>query len=186
MKTGAVILAGGTFAVACTVQTILPYGGGPQAGTASQIVGAGGGIVTADDGTTLLIPPMALASDVTITIGLDPSPAPLTEARALTPAHVFGPEGQTFLLPVCVTLAFEPGLLPEGATEANVVLYTTLPEAGGYEPLPTMATDPDHVTGMTTHFSTVMAAYGEVLEVDAGMDGDTCDGSAIDAGEAGM
>jgi hypothetical protein len=186
VKTGAVILAGGTFAVACTLQTILPYGGGPQAGTASQIVGAGGGIVTADDGTTLLIPPMALASDVTITIGLDPSPAPLTQARELAPAHVFGPEGQTFLLPVCVTLAFEPGLLPEGTTQANVVLYAMLPDAGRYAPLPTMAADPTHVTGMTTQLSETMAAVGDVLEVDAGPDGDTCDGSAIEAGEAGL
>ena len=186
MRKAAVILGGGVFAAACTVQTILPYGSGPPAGTASQVVGAGGGVVTADDGTTLLIPPMALMNDVTITINLDPSPPPLTQARQLAPAHVFGPEGQTFLLPVCVTLAFEPGLLPAGATEANVVLYATVPDAGGYEPLPTMSADGMHVTGMTTQLSETMAAYGDVLEVDAGPDGDTCDGSDIDAGEAGM
>jgi hypothetical protein len=186
VRKGAVILGGAAFVVACTVQTILPYGGAPQPGSASQVVGAGGGIVTANDGTTLLIPPMALAGDVTITIGLDPTPPPLTQARSLTPAHVFGPEGQTFLLPVCVTLSYEPGLLPEGATQSNVVVYATVPDAGGYEPLPTMATDGMHVTGMTKELSEMMAAYGDVLEVDAGLDGDTCDGSDIDSGEAGM
>ena len=186
MKKGAVILGGGVFAVACTVQTILPYGGAPPAGTASQIVGAGGGIVTANDGTSLLIPPMALMNDVTITIDLDPTPPPLAQARSLTSGHVFGPEGQTFLLPVCVTMSYEPGLLPEGVTQANVVLYATVPDAGGYEPLPTMATDATQVTGMTMQLSEVTAAYGDVLEVDAGPDGDTCDASDIDAGEAGM
>jgi hypothetical protein len=186
VKTGAVILGGGALLFACTVQTILPYGGGAPSGTASQVVGAGGGIVTANDGTTLLIPPKALAGDVTITIGLDPAPPPLTEARSLTPTHVFGPEGQTFLLPVCVTLSYEPALLPSGASPSNVVVYATVPDAGSYAPLPTMATNGMQVTGMTTQLSEMTVGYGDVLEVDAGLDGDTCDGSDIEAGEAGM
>ena len=54
--------AGGVLlvATACTVQTIFPFGSAPSPGSASQIVGAGGGIVTANDGTTLFIPPQAL------------------------------------------------------------------------------------------------------------------------------
>ena len=183
VRKGAVILGGGALLVACTLQTILPYGGGPQPGAASQVVGASGGIVTANDGTMVLIPPMALAADVTITIGLDPSPVPLVGPQVLTPAHVFGPEGQTFAVPVCVTLSFEPELLPKGATEANVVLYSTMLDAGGYEPLESMAADATHVTGMTSHFSTIMAGYGSVTEVDAGADGASCDGSIIEAGE---
>jgi len=185
VRKGAVIVGGGALLLACTVQTILPYGGAPQAGTASQVVGASGGILTTDDGTVLLIPPLALTGDVTITIGLDPSPPPLLGPQVLTPAHVFGPDGQTFALPVCVTLAFEPALLPKGGTEENVVLYSTVPDGGVYAPLPTMAADPTHVTGMTTHFSTIMAGYGSVTEVDAGPDAETCDGSDIEAGEAG-
>jgi len=186
VKAGAIILGGGALLVACTIQTIYPYGGGPSAGTASQVVGAGGAIVTTTDGTMLVIPPMALSSDVTITIDLDPSPPPLTGAHGLAPPHVFGPEGQMFAIPVCVTLSFEPGLLPDGTTEENVVLYTTLPEAGVYGPLETLAAGPTQATGMTNHFSTILPAYGAQQELDAGKDADYCDADDIDSGDAGM
>jgi hypothetical protein len=186
VRTRVLILAGGALLAACTIQTIYPYGSGPQDGTAYEVVGAGGGIVTTSDGTTLLIPPMALTTDVTITIGLDPTPPLITQARAVTSGHVFGPQGQTFLLPVCITLSFEPEQLPAGTTEANVVLYETPPDGGVYEALPTIPASPTQVTGMTTVLSEVIGAYGSTLELDAGADADECDGSDIDAGEAGM
>jgi ZU5 domain len=186
VRKGVVILGAGALLFACTIQTIYPYGSGPAAGTASQVVGAAGGILTTNDGTTLLIPPMALANDTTITIGLDPTAPPLTGAHALATPHVFGPEGQTFAIPVCVTLSFEPGLLPEGMTEQNVVLYTTLEDAGPYGPLLSLATSETEVTGMTNHFSSIVPAYGAALELDAGADADYCDGSDIDSGDAGM
>ncbi|HEX3344149.1 MAG TPA: hypothetical protein VHS09_06225 [Polyangiaceae bacterium] len=186
MRKGAVVLAGGVLGVACTVTTINPYGVGPFPGTASQIVGAGGGIVTANDGTTLLIPPGALTADVTVTIGIDPSPAPLRIAQTLTYGHVFGPAGQTFAVPVCVTLAYEPGLLPAGAVPTDVDVYAEHGDAGTYAVLPTLGTDPTHVTGMTTQLAEMVVGYGDVPEVDAGPDGDVCDGSDIEAGEAGL
>lgn len=163
-----VLLALAAVAVGCTIQTIFPYGTGPAAGTASQLVGAGGGVVTANDGTSVLIPPNALASDVTITIGLEPDASPLTGATSVTVPHVFGPPGQVFALPVCVTMSFEPGLLPQGTTEQHVVLYAQAPEdaGGGYVPLPTFAADPTHVTGMTTELSTMTAGYGDAGELD--------------------
>jgi hypothetical protein len=183
-----VLLFFAAVAVACSVQTIFPYGLSPSPGTASQLVGAAGGVVTANDGTSVLIPPNALASDVTITIGLDPDASPLEGAVAVTAAHVFGPAGQTFAVPVCITLAFEPGLLPSGVSEQNVVLYAlpvppsadagdAEPDAGppltGYQPLPTFAAGASLVTGMTQQFSTVLAGYGSALEL------------AGDAGDAG-
>ncbi len=180
------ILAGGALLGACTLQTIYPYGSGPQDGTAYQVVGAGGGIVTTSDGTTLLIPPAALTTDVTITIGLDPTPPALTPARAVTSGHVFGPAGQTFAVPVCITLSFEPEQLPAGTTEADVVLYQTLPDGGPYTPIPTIPASPTQITGMTTVFAEVAGGYGTALELDAGADADECDGSDIEAGEAGM
>ncbi|HEY3818738.1 MAG TPA: hypothetical protein VGL81_16320 [Polyangiaceae bacterium] len=186
MRKGALILASGMVGVACSVTTINPYGEPPFPGTASQVVGAGGGIVTTNDGTTLLIPPNALSADVTITIGLDATPPELSVAQTVTSGHVFGPAGQTFAVPVCITLSFEPRLLPEGGTEENVVLYQTRVPGPGYGLLETMATDRTHVTGMTTSLSEVVAAFGQAREVDAGPDGDTCDGSDIEAGEAGM
>jgi len=186
VRKGAVFLAGGVLGVACTVTTINPYGVPPFPGTASQLVGAGGGILTTNDGTTLLIPAGALTADVTITIGLDPTPPPVAGARTLTSGHLFGPAGQTFAVPVCVTLSYEPGLLPAGGTQANVVLYSVVDDAGEYGALPTMAADPTQVTAMTTQLSEVVAGFGAATEVDAGPDSDTCDANEIEAGEAGM
>jgi hypothetical protein len=186
VKTGAVILGAGALLAACTLQTIYPYGSEPQNGTAYQVVGAGGGIVTAVDGTTLLIPPTALTSDVTITIALDPAPPSIQNVQSLTSGHVFGPPGQTFAVPVCITLSFEPELLPKGASEENVVLYATPPDGGPYAPIQTIPASPTQVTGMTSVLSEVVGGYGSSDELDAGAFANECDGSDIDAGEAGM
>jgi ZU5 domain len=165
---------------ACTVQTIFPFGTAPLPGSASQMVGAAGGLVTANDGTTLLIPPQALSGDVTITIALDPDTAELPNPRALGAAHLLGPPGQAFTKPVCVTVSFEPALLPPGTTETNVVLYATQ-EDGGYAPVTTLTADPTHVTGMVSVFSTVVAAYGSAEEADAS--DANCDANQLDGGE---
>jgi hypothetical protein len=174
------ILGGAAIAVACTVQTIFPYGTAPLPGSATQTVGAGGGLVTANDGTTLFIPPEALNGNVTISVALDPDTAELSQARALGPAHVLGPAGQTFAKPVCVTLSFEPALLPQGTTETSVVLYAAQ-EDGGYAPVPTLTSDPTHVTGLVSQFSTIVAAYGSAQEVDAS--DANCDANELDGGE---
>jgi hypothetical protein len=173
------ILAGIAGVVACTVQTIFPYGTGPLPGSGSAIVGAGGGLVTANDGTTLFIPPGALIGDVTVTVGLAPAAADIPQARALAAAHLFGPPGLAFAKPACVTLSFEPALLPEGTTETSVVLYAAVGDAGDYAPLPTLTTDPTHVTGITSQLGTIVAAYGSAQEVDAS--DASCDASVLDA-----
>jgi hypothetical protein len=173
--------------VAC-VPTILLQNG-PPAGGASQVVDQTGGVVTTNEGTTLVIPPGALTAQTTITITLRPDAAAPAGVTPVTAAHQFGPEGQTFLVPVCITLAFEPELLPAGTTEQGVVLYSA-PQDGGpndYQPLETSAVDRSHVIGMTTHFSNVVAAYGGAQELppDAGVVGcDAGDGgdSAADGG----
>jgi hypothetical protein len=175
------VAVGALVAVACTVETIQPYGSGQLAGTASAIVGAAGGIVSADDGTTVFIPPGALSGDVTITIGLDATVPDVTLVHPVTASHVFGPVGQTFAVPVCVTLSFEPGLLPQGTTENNVVLFTEVLDAGSYDAIPTLSGGPTQVMGLTTQFSTMFAAYGQVLEIapdasDANCDVDQLDG----------
>jgi hypothetical protein len=181
VKKGLAVVAGAAIVVACSVQTIFPNGTAPSPGSASQIVGAGGGIVTTNDGTSLFIPPGALTADVTISIAIDSSAAEPTPARALGAAHVFGPEGKTFLQPVCITLSFEPAMLPQGTSEANVVVYATVPDAGGYEPLTTVPSDPAHVTGMTTQFATVVAAYGSALEIAPDASDVSCDANQLDA-----
>lgn len=195
-------------AAACSIQTIFPYGTGTPPGTASALVGPAGGTVTANDGTSIEIPPNALSTSVTITIGLAPDAGPLQGATALAVPHVFGPEGTTFAVPACITMTFEPGLLPAGGTEQNVVLYQlALPEeadggeagtagdagdagepdaaaaATGYQPLPTYAVDTATVTGMTKELSTAVVGFGSAVELpnDAGEAG--CGDATPDAVE---
>lgn len=155
--------------LAC-VQTVFPVG--PANGSASGVIGPGGGQIMTDEGTIVTVPPDALDASVTVAVALNASPPPITQAIALTSAHTLTPEGQTFGVPVCVTLSYEPELLPAGMTGQNVFLYTASQDSGAYVPLPTLALDPTHVMGMTTHFSNVLAAYGgdggQELPPDAG------------------
>jgi hypothetical protein len=178
----------GAFAIAALLASCVPTinaNRGTPAGGASQVVDATGGTVTTNEGTTLVIPPKALSSQVTITIALDPAPVPITQATAVTAAHVFGPDGITFKVPVCITLAFEPELLPQGVTENDVVLYAAPTGSGAYQPLPTSAVDATHVMGTTSQFATtVFAAYGAAAEIPADAAGaPSCD--AGDGGDAG-
>ena len=171
----------GVAAVVACVQTILPLG--PTPGTANEVIGPAGGTLSTSEGTTLVVPPDALDENENITIALNPSAPPLTQATPLTAAHVFGPEGLTFATPVCMTLAYEPQLLPDGATGQSVFLYSAPYDSSVYEPMPTMPVDPTHVMGMTTHFSNVVAGYGGggvELAADAGC----VTGEAGEAGEA--
>jgi hypothetical protein len=139
---------------------------GPAPGRASQIVDSTGATVSTDDGTSVVIPPLALKTPVTITIDLAPD-APLpSQATSVTTPHVFGPAETPFHYPVCLTLAFEPEILPKGFDEGSVVLYAAYPAgSSSYVELPTYAVDARHVMAMTSQFSmTVVAAYGGARE----------------------
>jgi hypothetical protein len=177
---GVAVLVG----VACSIQTIFPGGTESPPGSASQLVGAGGAVVSANDGTSVFVPPNAVSTDITVTIGLGGVPEHLPKATPLAASHVFGPQWQTFARPVCITASFEPGLLPEGGTENNVVLYVSGGDAQPFVPLPTMASGPTQVTGMTSVLQgPVVVAYGEQEESDAGEF--NCDASQLDAAEEG-
>lgn len=121
-------------------------------GLTSQVVGASGGTVTSDDGTSVYIPPGALTEDVTITIAENPYAPTLTQAQSLAVAHIFGPEGQKFLKAVSVTLEFDPASLPPGATEKGVSVYSAPKDSSFYQTLETSVSDSTHVTALTTDF----------------------------------
>src|SRR5579863_2275610 len=91
-----------------------------DAGATMQVVGASGGTVSADDGTTVDIPAGALTEDVTITISANPFAPAMTQATSLAVAHQFGPEGQHFLKPISVTVPFLISSLPPGAHAQSV------------------------------------------------------------------
>jgi hypothetical protein len=108
---------------------------------------------------------------VTITIALNPSAPPLTQAESLATAHAFGPEGQQFLVPIQVTLGFEN--LPPGVPESAIVVYAAPQGSSDYQPLPTTVADSSHVTAQTTHFSNhcPAAPYGDAGPADGGDSG---------------
>jgi hypothetical protein len=141
-------------AVFCTACSPASNGFDPRmdGGLTSQVVGASGGTVTSDDGTSVVIPPGALTQDVTITIAANPYAPTLTQAQSLSVAHLFGPEGQKFLKPVTVTLEFDPASLPPGATEQGVAVYTAPMNSNFYQTLQTSVGDSTHVIAQTTEF----------------------------------
>jgi hypothetical protein len=141
-----------SFVAACAPNEGNFYEPRADAGTTSQLVGPSGGTVTADDGTTVVIPAGALTQDVTITITPNPFAATLTQAQPLAVQHLFGPEGQHFLKTVSVTLAFDPANLPPGAKATDVAVYSAPSDSNFYQPLRTMLADSTHVTGLTTDF----------------------------------
>jgi hypothetical protein len=123
-----------------------------DAGATMQVVGASGGTVSADDGTTVDIPAGALTEDVTITISANPFAPAMTQATSLAVAHQFGPEGQHFLKPISVTVPFLISSLPPGAHAQSVSVYTAASNSTSYVALPTTVTDATHVTATTTSF----------------------------------
>src|SRR5688572_23587576 len=76
------------------------------------LIGPSGGTVTGSDGTRIEVPAGAVAQGTSITIG----PSPVSAPQAVGDAFLFGPEGQTFSVPVQVVLPFSPARLAMGAT----------------------------------------------------------------------
>jgi hypothetical protein len=87
-------------------------------------VDASGGTVTVaatDDlaiaGTSITIPPHALASATTISIGIAAGASPRAGATAIGPLIDFEPSGTTFAIPVTITV---PATLPSGVSATRV------------------------------------------------------------------
>jgi hypothetical protein len=141
--------------------------------TRSAVVGATGGSVS-NGGSSVTIPAGALPGNVTITNTETPeAPAP-SGAAVVGTAYTFGPEGQTFAVPVTVTLAFDPSKLPAGHTAADIVVFTAPVGSTQFTSLGGTLVDATHIAAQTTHFS--------VFEPGVAM-GST-DGGAVDAGPA--
>jgi O-glycosyl hydrolase len=129
-----------------------PLGNGAQ--LASEFIGPNGGIVTLPDGSSVSVPPGALDQEVTLSMqSVTGVPVPaIGTSVGLT--YRVGPEGQTFDMPVTVTLAFDPTEIPSGKSAKDIVVYTAPREATDYyTPLPTTLVDSLHVAVTTTHFS---------------------------------
>lgn len=128
-------------------------------GTKSTLISAaGGGSLALSDGTSISIPPGALASDTTIALSNAPSaPAP-AQVTAVGPVVLLGPEGTTFSSAATVTLPFDPARLPAGASTSQVRIYTAPAGSSSYVLLGGSLADATHVAARTMHFSVFVAA----------------------------
>ena len=154
----------------------------------SQQIGAAGGSVTLPDGTGVTIPAGALPTGTTIdvTVQADPSApsVPASLGTSVGAIYLFQPEGQQFLKPVTITLAFDPSQIPADRSTADIVDFTSPGGTPSYASLPTTRVDASHVAAQTTHFS------GHGAGLPAVSDGGANDGgpeasvdATVDAGE---
>ena len=132
-------------------------GGGDGAGgagattTSTTVVGAAGGTVAGPNGVTLVIPPGALAGNVTITIeqtasGAPAPPASLTLAGAM---YAFTPHGTTFAVPVTMRLPFDRAMVPAGS---RPTLFKTDAQ-NQWQQVAGVTVDGDTVSAQVTGFS---------------------------------
>jgi hypothetical protein len=118
------------------------------------VVGASGGsFIAADGAVTIDLPAGALPAggDVGITVTETSDDVPGVDIIPGT-AYEFEPDGTNFDLPVELTLAYDPNLLPPGVDETSMFVLTQ--EDGVWQPVPTVV-DPatNTATGWITGFS---------------------------------
>ncbi len=147
----------------------------PAADYASSTIGPAGGSVAASSAASVAIPAGALLSATTITITASPSSPGPAGAASVSKPYVLGPEGLTFSSAVTVTLAFDPLLLPSGASAKDVQLFTAPAGSSNFTALATQLLDATHVSAHAAHFSVFVAV---VRNADASVPGDGGGGDA--------
>lgn len=183
--------------VAAAVFALVGCGGpvsDPQK-SASKTLGVEGGQVAAPNGISVTIPSGALRKSTVITL----APASADQARPNNPSvgemYEFGPEGQTFDVPVKVKLEVDLTKLPAGYSIADVIVQRAPVGSTTFEILPTRILDTTHVEADTLHFSvfvpTLDAARGTGDGgtdggVDGGVDGgSTCSERCVSPNDGG-
>ena len=148
-------------ALSLVVMGVSGCGGGGDGGNAAPagMIGAAGGTVSGPSGAKVVIPAGALASDTAIAISLAPSSAALPEGNAsVGPVFAFTPHGQTFLLPVTITVPVDPAQMPAGAT---VRLHKTMNGAAGpWQEVAGATLAGNLLSGQVTSFSDVVPTVG--------------------------
>ncbi len=123
----------------------------PPSGT----LGPHGGSVTTLDGTGVVVPEGALASEMTITVESAPNPPKVSssEGQSVGQTFLFRPEGAQFLSPVTVTLAFDASGLPASKTANDIVILGSPSASQSYAALATkVSQDGHHVQARTNAF----------------------------------
>ena len=130
---------------------LLLLGGCGGESASVPIVGAAGGTVSGPAGTSVVVPPGALAGDVAVAMDASASGAPALPAGAVLGSDVFAltPHGTTFAKPVTVRLPADASRVAAGLTPT---LYKTN-AAGVWERVPGAVVAGGFVTGEVTGFS---------------------------------
>ena len=109
----------------------------------STAVGPDGGTYELEDGTSIEIPAGALAEEIEIScseITLDVTDGWLPAG----PAYECSPDGVTFAVAVTLTLPYEPGRVPAGAEESDVVIMGD-DDAGDWQSLGGTVDETNHL-----------------------------------------
>ena len=117
--------------------------GNPRPAFAVQGVGPAGGVVAAGD-VFLQIPPAALTQEVAVSILPQATPLPLSKAAGdpctytfLGPLWCCGPVGHPLLVNGRIVIDYDPGLIPAGKTQNDLILLIWDEAAGAFFPDPT-------------------------------------------------
>jgi hypothetical protein len=173
-RVGALLLATFSVVIACSHE---PSESKDPQRIGSGKVGAAGGVVASDDGTTVTIeiPPGALNEEKEITIAKVDMQAPQVAGSVSAGTTIeLGPEGIAFQQPVRVILAFDS--TKRGASTAEIPTIFTAAKgasASAFVAMPTVGVDGTHVATTTTHFSwwtPVYVAQPTNVSLDAGAD----------------
>jgi len=120
--------------------------------------------VTSPDGKlTIIIPVNTIARDSlgnplsSLTVDVDPDPpCPLPEDEGIIGlAYSFGPEGATFIPPIEIVFTYEPGEIPEGVLEEELIIAFCDEDSGEWIQVPAVVdADNNTVTAQISHFTT--------------------------------
>lgn len=137
-------------------------------------IGPAGGTVEAADGTSVTIPPGALAQEVMIGVSVLANAQAPRGATLLGAVYLMTPEGQRFDKPVRVKVAWDMARLPMGRSTNEAKLYTA-----GNAPnallaaLPTSTVEGAFVAADSDHFSLFLAAVPDGMSPGGNLDGGT-------------
>ncbi|MFC1547207.1 Ig-like domain-containing protein [Candidatus Neomarinimicrobiota bacterium] len=124
----------------------------------SDSVGTGGGTIQTGIGATINIPAGALNIPVNIIISQFADAPPGIETTG--PVYFFGPTGTWFNVPVTITVAYDPDLVPLGLDASRLSLLRYNEGDGSWEVIPAIVDTVAHlVIGQTDHFSGFAAGF---------------------------
>ncbi|MFB0517175.1 MAG: tandem-95 repeat protein, partial [Candidatus Neomarinimicrobiota bacterium] len=128
------------------------------AGAVSVKVGPEGGTVETEIGATLDIPDGALSVPVEIVISRFDVPPDGADLAGLV--YFFGPSGIYFDVPVTITVAYDPQLIPPGLDAIRLALLRYNESDGTWDVLPGVVDTVAHtVSGQTDHFCGFAAGF---------------------------